>query len=228
MLRRAPAQAASRRRCRASLSLVSASAGQRVKAGETLAVLEAMKMQHVIAAPVDGVVREVFVAVGRQLALGAPILDIEEDRIMRLSEAADFRDESLGLFALVDTLAPADFERRTPVQGLDGQRRAGPSAFLEYVPSIFPCATRPSSRRGSPTSPPPRRRDSLRAYENAAGCLRGRELANSWMELAEDIASRWREIDPKTPPALDRPVDVGAIGDDGAADGDLGARFRSL
>ena len=36
-------------------------------------------MQHVIAAPVGGVVREVFVAVGRQLALGAPILDIEED-----------------------------------------------------------------------------------------------------------------------------------------------------
>ena len=27
--------------------------------------------------------------------------------------------------------------------------------------------------------------------------LRGRELANSWMELVEDIASRWSEIDPK-------------------------------
>jgi geranyl-CoA carboxylase alpha subunit len=53
--------------------------GQRVEAGEKLAVLEAMKMQHVITTPVGGVVREVFVAVGRQLALGAPILDIEED-----------------------------------------------------------------------------------------------------------------------------------------------------
>ena len=48
--------------------------------GETLAVMEAMKMQHVIAAPFGGVIREVFVAVGRQLALGAPILDIEEDQ----------------------------------------------------------------------------------------------------------------------------------------------------
>jgi geranyl-CoA carboxylase alpha subunit len=56
-----------------------ATAGQRVKAGETLAVLEAMKMQHVIAAPLGGVVGEVFVAVGRQVALGAPMLDIEED-----------------------------------------------------------------------------------------------------------------------------------------------------
>jgi geranyl-CoA carboxylase alpha subunit len=52
--------------------------GQAVKAGDAIAVLEAMKMQHTITAKVSGIVREVFVSIGKQTPIGAPIADIEE------------------------------------------------------------------------------------------------------------------------------------------------------
>jgi propionyl-CoA carboxylase alpha chain len=51
--------------------------GQRVAAGETLLVLEAMKMEHPIRAPEDGVVFEVRVAAGEQVENGALLLVVE-------------------------------------------------------------------------------------------------------------------------------------------------------
>ncbi len=54
-------------------------AGDRVSAGDKLAVLEAMKMQHQLHAQVDGTVSQVAVAAGEQLASGDLILIIEED-----------------------------------------------------------------------------------------------------------------------------------------------------
>lgn len=48
--------------------------GQLVRAGETLVVMEAMKMEHVIAASADGTVEEVLVATGDQVQSGAPLL----------------------------------------------------------------------------------------------------------------------------------------------------------
>ncbi len=45
-------------------------AGAEVTAGQTVLVLEAMKMQHTISAPTDGVVTELAVAVGSQVASG--------------------------------------------------------------------------------------------------------------------------------------------------------------
>jgi 3-methylcrotonyl-CoA carboxylase alpha subunit len=56
---------------------VMASAGQHVKKGEPLVIMEAMKMEHTIAAPFDGVVEEVLYAVGDQVADGAPLLAFE-------------------------------------------------------------------------------------------------------------------------------------------------------
>ncbi|MCH1867957.1 biotin carboxylase N-terminal domain-containing protein [Nocardioides sp. CFH 31398] len=44
--------------------------GASVSAGETILVLEAMKMQHTVTAPADGVVTEVAVAAGQQVAAG--------------------------------------------------------------------------------------------------------------------------------------------------------------
>ena len=51
--------------------------GQAVAAGQTLVVLEAMKMEHHMAAPADGVVAEVRVAAGDQVANGALLLVFE-------------------------------------------------------------------------------------------------------------------------------------------------------
>ncbi len=50
------------------------SAGDAVSAGQPLAVLEAMKMEHTMAAPADGVVEELLYAPGDQVAEGAELL----------------------------------------------------------------------------------------------------------------------------------------------------------
>ncbi len=49
-------------------------AGDKVTAGQTLAVMEAMKMEHTIAAPKDGVVAEILYAPGDQVMDGAELL----------------------------------------------------------------------------------------------------------------------------------------------------------
>jgi 3-methylcrotonyl-CoA carboxylase alpha subunit len=48
--------------------------GQEVRKGEPLVIMEAMKMEHTISAPSDGVVEEVLYQVGDQVADGAPLL----------------------------------------------------------------------------------------------------------------------------------------------------------
>ncbi len=51
-------------------------AGDKVVKGQPLAVMEAMKMEHTIAAPADGVVEELLYAPGDQVAEGAELLKI--------------------------------------------------------------------------------------------------------------------------------------------------------
>mgnify|MGYP000885763867 CR=1 FL=1 len=51
--------------------------GQTVSRGQPLLVMEAMKMEHTIAAPTDGVVDEVFYAVGDQVAEGAALVSLQ-------------------------------------------------------------------------------------------------------------------------------------------------------
>src|SRR5262245_27622732 len=55
------------------------SAGQVVKKGQALAVMEAMKMEHTIAAPKDGVVEEVLYGVGDQVTEGAELLRLKSE-----------------------------------------------------------------------------------------------------------------------------------------------------
>ena len=57
---------------------VFAGAGQAVTMGDRLAILEAMKMEHVLVAARDGVVAEVLVAAGAQVEAGAALIRLEE------------------------------------------------------------------------------------------------------------------------------------------------------
>jgi 3-methylcrotonyl-CoA carboxylase alpha subunit len=57
---------------------VLAQAGATVAKGDALVILEAMKMEHTISAPRDGVVAEVFFGAGDQVNEGAELLKLEE------------------------------------------------------------------------------------------------------------------------------------------------------
>jgi len=52
-------------------------AGDKVTGGQTLVIMEAMKMEHAIKAPADGTVSEVFFAQGDQVSEGAELIAIE-------------------------------------------------------------------------------------------------------------------------------------------------------
>ncbi len=53
--------------------------GQHVEVGQTLIVMEAMKMEHIIVAPSSGTVSDVLVATSQQVNSGAALLTIEPD-----------------------------------------------------------------------------------------------------------------------------------------------------
>jgi 3-methylcrotonyl-CoA carboxylase alpha subunit len=55
--------------------------GQRVKKGARIALMEAMKMEHSLTAPVEGIVREVAAVAGAQAVEGAVLARIEADEV---------------------------------------------------------------------------------------------------------------------------------------------------
>lgn len=56
---------------------VPVAAGQAVRAGQTLLVLEAMKMEHTVAARATGTVAAVLVAAAAQISLGQVLVRID-------------------------------------------------------------------------------------------------------------------------------------------------------
>ena len=54
-----------------------ATAGQAVKRGDALVVMEAMKMEHTLTAPRDGVVASVDASAGAQTVEGAVLVRLE-------------------------------------------------------------------------------------------------------------------------------------------------------
>lgn len=126
---------------------VEVESGARVRRGQTLLVLEAMKMEHCIAAPASGVVRVVTATVGAVVATGDVLLVVDGDD--SLEEAvADMAPVDLDAIrpdlaaalarheATLDAARPAAVARRH--QG--GQRSAreniadlcDPGSFIEY------------------------------------------------------------------------------------------------
>ena len=61
------------------ISAIAAQEGQSVAKGDTLVILEAMKMEYTLSAPFDGVVEEVMAAVGDQVTEGAVLVRIGEE-----------------------------------------------------------------------------------------------------------------------------------------------------
>jgi biotin carboxyl carrier protein len=57
-----------------------AKVGDRVAAGQRVAVIEAMKMEHTLRAPFDGTVRAVAASAGAQVVEGAEIMVLEPDK----------------------------------------------------------------------------------------------------------------------------------------------------
>jgi 3-methylcrotonyl-CoA carboxylase alpha subunit len=57
-----------------------AAAGARVEKGSPLLILEAMKMEHTIAAPAAGVVKSFLFSVGEQVSDGAELVEFEADK----------------------------------------------------------------------------------------------------------------------------------------------------
>jgi acetyl/propionyl-CoA carboxylase alpha subunit/acetyl-CoA carboxylase carboxyltransferase component len=128
---------------------LSAGPGDAVRAGQTLAVMESMKMEHVIAAHVSGYVRELAAMVGDTVFEDQPLLFIEEADIGDAGEAAqetidpDFIRPDLAQVLerhrlTLDEARPGAVERRRKT----GQRTArenvddllDPGSFVEYGP----------------------------------------------------------------------------------------------
>jgi biotin carboxyl carrier protein len=138
--------------------------GQDVEAGQTVAVLESMKMETPVRAPSAGRVREVLAAVNAQVDAGAPLLRLDRvdddaaastgERIV-LPLAGDGDGAPAGRrLALLDTL-------QALLTGYDVRAERVPSLLDAYAaraaacPSTTPTCCTPSWRcsRPSPTSP---------------------------------------------------------------------------
>ncbi len=61
-----------------TVSKVFVKAGQHVKKGESLVALEAMKMEHVIKAPKDGVIKTVFAQEGKFMEANSILIELDE------------------------------------------------------------------------------------------------------------------------------------------------------
>src|SRR2546423_850033 len=72
-----------------TIARIDVAAGDVVRAGQQVAVIESMKMEHVVSADVSGVVREVAVAVGDTVLPGQALLVVEEAEVALASAEDD-------------------------------------------------------------------------------------------------------------------------------------------
>ena len=74
----------------ATVARIQARLGQHVRRGETLLILEAMKMELPVRAPLDGAVTAIHCAEGDLVQPGVPLLEIDDssDRVIESSSDA--------------------------------------------------------------------------------------------------------------------------------------------
>lgn len=59
---------------------VNVKVGEKVKRGDALLIIEAMKMEHTVCAPTNGIVKEIYYAQGEQVKEGVELLAIGADK----------------------------------------------------------------------------------------------------------------------------------------------------
>ncbi len=123
-------------------------AGEAVRAGQTMAVLEAMKMQHRVPAPVAGIVRMVAATRGEVLAPGQPVLFLAPSDSADAAEAVAEEEgdpdairpdlaEALARLALTEDAARPEAVAKRHRQGGRSAREnladlLDPGSFVEY------------------------------------------------------------------------------------------------
>ena len=126
--------------------------GQQVDAGTTLAIMEAMKMEHAIKAPCAGTVTDVFYSVGDLVDGGADLLTFEA------ADPADLKSGDLMLFQRTNGLYAS-------VGGFGPLRN---KVFLKNAgwPSLRKsCGVKTAEKTGTPVSNCTRIRPSITALE---------------------------------------------------------------
>jgi acetyl/propionyl-CoA carboxylase alpha subunit/acetyl-CoA carboxylase carboxyltransferase component len=130
---------------------ISVAEGDQVRAGQPLMIMESMKMEHVIAADVSGVVRQVTAQAGETVFEGHPLAFIEEAEVAGGAHAGEeavdldfIRPDLAELMArhelALDAARPEAVARRRKT----GQRTArenvedlvDPGSFVEYGPLV--------------------------------------------------------------------------------------------
>ena len=53
--------------------------GERVKIGQKLIILEAMKMENEIASPINGTIKKIYIQSGKKIDKGSLIMEIAEE-----------------------------------------------------------------------------------------------------------------------------------------------------
>jgi acetyl-CoA carboxylase carboxyltransferase component len=72
-----------------SVVSIAVAVGDQVRAGQQVAVLEAMKMEHLVLSPASGIVRQVAAQPGQVMAGGAALCHIEPSAVAHLENGAD-------------------------------------------------------------------------------------------------------------------------------------------
>jgi acetyl-CoA carboxylase carboxyltransferase component/biotin carboxyl carrier protein len=130
---------------------ISVAVGDAVRAGQPLMIMEAMKMEHVIAAEVSGIVRQLTVAVGDTVLEDHPLAFLEAAEV---AGAGDQQDDVIDLDVIRPDLAEVVERHRLTLDAArpeavarrrkTGQRTAreniadlvDPGSFVEYGPLV--------------------------------------------------------------------------------------------